>query len=327
LVFLTTRALAVVGVLIATGVPALTGLLAQHFPEPLQENPSLVDLVDNPLRWLIELTVIGEFPALPWLAYLCAGLLIGRLRLSSVKVSAALLLVGTALAVGANLLSYLLLYRLGGFDQIVATHKMTHKMTPDEINEILTLGADGTLAGTVAGTTSWWLAIDAPHTSTPLDLFGTVGTSAAMLGAMLLLGHLTRRSVQRALSLVLVPLAAAGSMTLTLYTLHMWFINSPYDKYSANTGYLLQVLVFLGIGLAFRATTGRGPLEAFTTMVANHARRSATRHKSDAVRGRPKAVYRTRRNHPPFARATPRGAPVHSGRPPTGRPPIERNRL
>jgi uncharacterized membrane protein len=39
LVFLTTRALAVVGVLMATGVPALNGLLAQHFPEPLQENP------------------------------------------------------------------------------------------------------------------------------------------------------------------------------------------------------------------------------------------------------------------------------------------------
>jgi hypothetical protein len=123
----------------------------------------------------------------------------------------------------------------------------------------------------------WWLAVDSPHTSTTPDLLGTTGAATGLLGLMLLAGHITAKWPRRVLSVVRMPLAAAGSMTLTLYTAHIVFINSDYDVYSPGTGYLLQVIGVLLAGLAWRATAGRGPLESLTTAVAGRARRWARR--------------------------------------------------
>ncbi len=83
----------------------------------------------------------------------------------------------------------------------------------------------------------------------------------ALLGVMLLVGHLTHPILEGLIIAVQAPLAAAGSMTLTFYTAHLLFINSDYDIFSATTGYLVQVVAVLLIGLAWRATVGRGPLE------------------------------------------------------------------
>jgi hypothetical protein len=119
--------------------------------------------------------------------------------------------------------------------------------------------------------------VNAPHTSTPFDLMGTTGAATALLGAMLLLGHVTAPPVlRRMIAIGMAPLAAAGSMTLTLYTAHIAFINSDYDTYNPTTGYLLEVATALLIGLAWRATAGRGPLETLVTALATRARRWAT---------------------------------------------------
>ena len=94
---------------------------------------------------------------------------------------------------------------------------------------------------------------------------------------MLLLSHLAApRLLRRAITLSMAPLAAAGSMPLTLYTAHLAFINSDYDTYDPTNGYLLQVAVALLFGLAWRATAGRGPLESLVTALATRARRWAT---------------------------------------------------
>ena len=57
---------------------------------------------------------------------------------------------------------------------------------------------------------------------------------------------------------MLTPLAAAGSMTLTLYTAHVVFLNSPLDVYDETPAYLLQVAAALVFALAWSATMGRG---------------------------------------------------------------------
>ena len=118
--------------------------------------------------------------------------------------------------------------------------------------------------------------MDAPHTSTPPDLAGTTGAALGLLGLMLLAGHVTAKWPRRVLDAVRKPLAAAGSMTLTLYTAHIMFIHSDYDVYSSATGYLLQAIAALLIGLAWRATAGRGPLESLATALASRARSWAT---------------------------------------------------
>ena len=48
--------------------------------------------------------------------------------------------------------------------------------------------------GVTPTTSWWWLAVALPHSSTPFDLARTIGTSLAVLGAMLLLDRLVARS-------------------------------------------------------------------------------------------------------------------------------------
>ena len=181
-------------------------------------------------------------------------------------------LVGLVLTFAAAIVSTTLLNRYGGLTHIWAAQEGSQLTIPETI-EMLTLGGDGT----TPTSTWWWLAVNAPHTSSPFDLVGTTGAATALLGAMLLLSHLAApRLLRRAITLSMAPLAAAGSMPLTLYTAHLAFINSDYDTYDPTNGYLLQVAVALLFGLAWRATAGRGPLESLVTALATRARRWAT---------------------------------------------------
>jgi hypothetical protein len=284
-VFLPTWAVAVTGVAVAGGVPALSHVLLAHLPAATLENPTFSYLFHHPIALLSELSLTGEYPAVPWLAYLCAGLVIGRLDLAKLKVAFALLVSGLVMAMGAVIASSVLLGRMGGLAHIWAAQPPSILTIP-ETSEMLTLGGDGT----VPTSSWWWLATNAPHTSTPPDLIGTIGSATALLGLFLLLGHVTRPGLRRVIAVVRAPLAAAGSMTLTLYTAHIMFLNSDYDVYDATTGYLLQLAAVLLIGLAWRATAGRGPLESLVSAAAKRARRWASR-----TRTRPDRAGPTRR--------------------------------
>ncbi|MFD9888561.1 heparan-alpha-glucosaminide N-acetyltransferase domain-containing protein [Amycolatopsis sp. NPDC059027] len=278
LVFLPTWLVGVVGAALAGGVPVLMHYWLPHLPKPTLLNPTWSYLFEHPLSLLSELTLTGEYPALSWLPYLAAGIVIGRLKLSSVKVAAALLTSGVVMAVSAAVVSSLLLNRWGGLLHIWLAQKESF-LTTAETADVLRFGADGT----VPPESWWWLAVDSPHTSTPPDLVGTTGTAVALLGALLLLGHVTQRHVRRVVRIVLAPLAAAGSMTLTLYTVHVMFINSDYDTYDAVVGYFLQVCAVLLIGLAWRATAGKGPLEALVSFLCTRVRRLVTRSSGPRV--------------------------------------------
>jgi hypothetical protein len=159
--------------------------------------------------------------------------------------------------------SWLALGPLGGRAQIQASASASG-LSPNEVTETLVFGADGV----TPTSTWWWLATDAPHTGTPLALAHTTGTAIALLGAMLLLGHVTAPVARALTGAVLAPLAAAGSMTLTLYTAHIMFLNSPLDVYDATPSYLLQITAALGFVLVWSATMGRGPLERVVTALA-----------------------------------------------------------
>ena len=149
---------------------------------PTLDNPSFGYLLTDPLGLLSELLVTGAYPALPWMAYICAGLVVGRLTLSSAKVARRLLIWGVVLGIAAAAAAWLLLGPLGGRAALeLAGPGLDSDMNVDDL---LTLG------GTTPTTSWWWLATGAPHTGAPLDLLGTIGGAVALLGAMLLLGHL-----------------------------------------------------------------------------------------------------------------------------------------
>ncbi|MDH6464779.1 putative membrane protein [Micromonospora sp. A200] len=272
LVFLPTWLVAVTCVVVAAGSPALRQILLPQLPEPTYDNPAFAHLVDDAGALLTELAVTGEFPAMTWLAYLCAGLVIGRLILTRMKVVLGLLITGVALAAAAPVASSILLDRYEGLRQIWFTQPKSG-LTTAETTALLTLGGDGS----TPTSTWWWLAVDAPHTSTPLDLVGTTGSAIALLAVLLLAGRVARPSPRLVIRVLLIPLAAAGSMTLTLYTAHIMFINSELDSFEPMTGYLAQVLAILLLGTAWSATAGRGPLEGLTAVLSRGARRLAIR--------------------------------------------------
>ncbi|KZM68637.1 DUF1624 domain-containing protein [Nocardia terpenica] len=274
LVVLPTWVVAATGAGIVAGAPVLTHLLLDRLPDPLGENPGFHDLITRPGQLFTELTVTGEFPALPWMAYLCAGLVVGRLALDRWRTAVALLGIGLVLAVGAHVVASVLLDSYHGVDHILAAQPATDR-TLDETRELLDFGADGT----VPGSTWWWLALDKPHTGTPLDLLATIGSAYAVIGAMLLLPHARTPGWRRAATALQLPLAAAGRMTLTLYTLHVVFINSDYDRYPDTPSYLIQVAAVLFIGLVWTSTAGRGPLESVVAAAARRARAAAARHR------------------------------------------------
>lgn len=266
LLFLGTRALIAAGALIALGMPVLSHLLRDALPAPRLTNPSFEYLFTDPLGLLVELSLTGYYPALPWMAYFCAGIVVGRLRLTSARVAAWLLAAGTGLAAAAWLASVVLLGPLGGRARIEAAGSGAIGIPPADI---MAFGGEG-----VAPTTTWWwLATHAPHTSTPPDLLHTMGVAIAVLGALLLVGHATAPFARRALAVIIGPLAAAGSMVLTIYTAHVVFMNSPLDSFAPVTGFVVQVVVALLFALAWRQAVGRGPLEAVATWAARGAQR------------------------------------------------------
>jgi len=248
--------LAGIAAAVAFAVPVASHVLRAELEAPERANPTFATLLEHPGELLLVLGLTGYYPALAWTTYLCAGLAAGRLPLRSARVAAGLLGGGTALAVSASAASSLLLGPLDGWERILAT-------TPADFDPA---ALDRGWFGTTPPTTLWWLAIDAPHSSTPFDLLHTTGTALALLGALLLLSRVASR--------LLIPLAAAGSMTLTLYTVHVVLLSSSLLPAEPTTSYAVQVAAALVVALLWRRWVRRGPLEAVIARASRQARRA-----------------------------------------------------
>ncbi len=238
---LASRTLVLAAVAAAALAPVASHLLRQVVdPTPIDE-PGGADL-------LVELFLTGTYPVLTWTAYLFAGLAVGRLPLRRISVAIKLVVVGVVLAVAAKAASAILLAAVGGESQLAASRG---RLT-GSIDELL---ADGLFGTTPPG--DWrWLTVSAPHSGTTFDLVHTIGTGLAVLGGCLLLSRVVPRWV-------LVPLAAIGSMTFTLYTLHVLALadGSPLLNDDPMTLWLGHVVVAMVVATLWRTQVGRGPLE------------------------------------------------------------------
>jgi hypothetical protein len=123
---------------------------------------------------------------------------------------------------------------------------------------------------------SWWyLGLSAPHSHTPLDMLHTLGSAAAVLGAALLLTRVPL--IARAFS----PLAAAGSMSLTLYSAHLVLLASGVGEDEPLLLFLSMTVGALVLAWVWRWRVGQGPLEALVSEAATSARQAvATRLKA-----------------------------------------------
>ena len=248
----------------------LTAPVAAHLLRPLLPDrgvgsPQPQDLL-QPGRLLGELLLTGYYPAAVWVAYLLAGMALGRLPLGRPATAARVLVAGVVLAVAATLASRLLLARPGVSAALASTYP--DAATPDSslvadpaaLDALLTLG----LSGTTPTGSWWWLAVVAPHSGAPLDLAQTIGSALAVTGACVLLTQVRPR--------VWAAVFGAGAMTLSLYTLHVLMMAQGWwPDWERPEHYASQVLVVSVTGALFALLGARGPLESVVAVTSQRA--------------------------------------------------------
>ncbi|MCQ1988180.1 heparan-alpha-glucosaminide N-acetyltransferase domain-containing protein [Arthrobacter sp. zg-Y844] len=252
--------------------PALMQGLRDYLPAPGYD-PTFSTVVTEPGVLASQLLLTGTYPAIPWLAYIAAGLAIGRMSLDRTRVQLVLLGSGAALAAAAWFGSRLLLAG-PGFDRLLASEPY---LGSDDLQGILVWGTDGYLP-----TSSWWwLSIAAPHSTTPFDLLHTMGVATGVLGAMLLVARFAGKA--------LLLLSAPGRMTLTLYCTHLLFLGTGALADLPEFSLWLQIIAFVIFAVIWQRAGKQGPLEKLVSRGAASARDSVLRRHPDtrsAKRGR-----------------------------------------
>ncbi|MGQ7295567.1 heparan-alpha-glucosaminide N-acetyltransferase domain-containing protein [Quadrisphaera sp. KR29] len=265
------RALAVLG-----GTWLLVGPVVARLVRPLVAGPGGAPTFDvpdptsllSPLQLLTGLLVTGVYPVLTWTGYLLVGMAVGRLPLQRAAVAGWLAATGAVAAVVAPLASAAALGAAGG-PQVLQGQAPPSWQLSD-----LPLALETFLPGATPTTTWAWLLVDTPHSATPFDLVGTTGSALAVLGLALLVG--------RSVPWLLAPLAGAGAMTLTLYSLHVVTSRPTAEVLGGEAAWLFHAGAAVVVGLAVRESGRRGPLEAVAAAATRAARdlvlsRSATR--------------------------------------------------
>ena len=255
---LSARALFAWAAFFALAGPVLVHVLRDVLPAVERYNPDYLDLFGDPGATAARLLLTGTFPALPYLAYLLTGLAIGRLDLAGIRVQAGLVLGGALLAVGAWLVSWVLVVQAGGVAQLVAR---TPGLDEELVNDIIVWGPEPTLPTT----TWWWLAVGGPYTNTPPALLLGLGSAVAALGVFLLLA--------RRFASWLLPLSAMGSMTLTVYSAHLLALAAEVH-YDQPLWFWIHVAVAMAFALLWRQAMGQGPLERLVAALVRVTRRS-----------------------------------------------------
>jgi len=248
---LTTRPLLALAMVWVVVGPVVSQVVRPHLPERRYDSPHLAQLAD-PGPVLSELLFTGYYPAVPWLAYLLLGLALGRADLGNRRIQALLVGAGLATAVLATVVSRW----LTGM-QAVSRRLLEGSPPGATIDQLLEQVAGGMFGQTPVDGSWAWLLVVAPHSTTPFDLAQTMGSAVFVLGTCLAVAGLVGDVGRRALAVFF----GAGTMTLSLYTLHVLMKTERIWPREEPESFRLHVLVLMAIGAVFVAARRRGPLE------------------------------------------------------------------
>ncbi|MCY1159191.1 MAG: hypothetical protein MOP51_2216 [Citricoccus sp.] len=250
--------------------PLLMQKLEPVLPGTSVDNHTLVTVFTEPLGTAAELLLTGMYPALPYLAYILAGLGLGRLGLHRTRTQVAIVLSGAFLALGARLLSGLLLYVAGGYQALLATEEMDR----EHLDEALMFPT-----GELPDTSGWWLAVVTGHSNAPLAIASSLGIGMAVLGLCLLLGARAGRW--------LTPLVAMGAMTLTLYTVHLIALAPEVHYHDPGLWFTVHLGLAAIVAWFWIRRFGKGPLEAIVGRAVQGTRAVVTDGSPGAYAGGP----------------------------------------
>jgi uncharacterized membrane protein len=243
--------------------PVLSHALRLSLPSMKGPSTSWGDLVLAPVDTVVLLLVSGYYPVLTWTAYLFLGLAVGRMRLTETAVAARLVWMGALLAVGAWAVGQVTVAAVGAQR---LSGELTGTARPD-LDVVLQTWLFGTTP-----TTSWtWLGVQAPHLGSGPDLAHTAGSALVVVGMCLL--------VVPPVGVLARPFVAAGSMTLTLYSVHVLVVAASDGAAWANAHPQVVLACHGVVALAAATLWGspqrRGPLE----QLAHAAARTAARRR------------------------------------------------
>jgi uncharacterized membrane protein YeiB len=252
--------------------PVLMQRLYPVLPESSVYNHTLWHMLVEFDGVIAELLLAGTYPALTFMAFVLAGMGLGRLDLGSTRVQATIVGVGAAVAVLANLVSYLLLYVGGGYQALLSTPGMTQA----SLDEALVYGP-----GLLPDTSNWWLAIATPHSGAALAIASSLGIGMLVLGVFLMIGSKA--------GVLLTPLAAMGSMTLTLYSVHLLVLCLRVHYDNPMKWFLVHLGVAVVFAMVWRWRMGRGPLERPVSITIKNTRRHIMNalHEAHALHPKP----------------------------------------
>lgn len=254
---------------VAVGVAVLGPFLVHYGPEVLAR--AGLRLPHDGSGAATDFVLTGHYPAAVWMAYVLAGLAVGRCDLRSPTLHLGLVAGGFGLAAVSSLASSALVADAGGRSAIDAQVAMTSAenfATPPTWSDPWP-----PLAG---------LYVEGPHDDTTFESLGSGGFALGVLGLCLLVGSAVQArraggvagAVRWVAQALLAPLAAVGALALTVYSVQIvaiwWWTRTYWDLLDPDTNGPLgwMTLITLAAATLWRALLGRGPLERLFAWVA-----------------------------------------------------------
>jgi uncharacterized protein len=234
-----------------------------------------------------DFLLTGHYPGLVWMAYVLAGLALGRCDLRSPTLQLGLVAGGFGLAALTSVASAVLVAGAGGVPAIEGQVSVTSSqyVTPPP-----------TWSDPWPPTAGLYL--EGPHHDTTFEALGSGGFALGVIGLCLLVGTVARKGAlsgagtgsgtgnglrvpldvaRKAILVLVTPLAAVGALALTVYSLQIvtiwWWTRTYWDLLdpATNTPLGWMVLITLVAATLWRALLGRGPLERLFGWVARKA--------------------------------------------------------
>ncbi|GAB3718665.1 heparan-alpha-glucosaminide N-acetyltransferase domain-containing protein [Nocardiopsis oceani] len=213
-----------------------------------------------------EFFLTGYYPAITFMAFVFAGMAVGRTDLTATAVRIRMAVTGAVLAVIGYVGSWTLMQPLGGLDRLTEADSTflngrplssVDGATAEELRAN-TVEASHSISGQVPTDSWWWLAVNTPHTGTTFEIFEAVGQALIVLVVCMLLSEWLPR--------VMYPLNSVGRMPLTVYSGHILVIAVIVALHPENAaGGYWYLEMFIAGSLVFaslwRYAVGRGPLE------------------------------------------------------------------
>ncbi|HTI21632.1 MAG TPA: DUF418 domain-containing protein [Kutzneria sp.] len=272
LVRLSAKTLAIIAATLAVVMPPLAFVITSALTEPVTAALKAYDPLDQIGGvGVLDLLLTGFYPAITWMAFVIAGMALGRLDLTSSTVRRRLAVFGPALAVFAYGTSWVLA-RL--FDGVREAAEMQSAAGPGAGKGAVPkdLGSAGDLMPPSGGGSAWSLLTSGPHSGMTFDILGCVGVAITVIVFAMI--ALDRLPLLRRLA---APVIAVGTMSLTAYVGH--FVLSSEMAVPAGTesqSSWTPVLVFIFGAMAFAFVWSRffsrGPLEYLLNLATRPAK-------------------------------------------------------